>query len=255
MKGLYTRENTMRLKLIACDVLTREICILVAQTPHVFDMEFTEKDSHNRSDNLRRLIQEKIDRCAGKQYDAVLLAYGLCGNSTVGLEARDTRVVVPRAHDCCTLFLGSKERFKQHFQDNPSQPFSSPGYMERSDALFHDGLGEKNMEKDPVYLEHVEKYGEENARYIYETMHGTKIKHNKLVYIEIPETRHPGYAELCRKRAQEARMEFVPLEGSLELLKNLIFGNWHPEDFLILSPKRRTKGVYDYEKIIGSEPV
>jgi hypothetical protein len=245
--------DSMRLKLVACDVLTRELCILIAQSPHVFDFEFTEKDSHNRSDVLRRLIQEKIDRSAGRGYDAILLAYGLCGNSTAGLEARDTRIIIPRAHDCCTLFLGSKERFKLHFRENPSQPFSSPGYMERSDVLFHDGLGEKSMENDPVYREYVEKYGEDNAKYIWETMHGSRIKHEKLVYIEIPETRNPRFADLCRKHAEESGMKFVPLEGSLEILKNLIFGNWAPEDFLILHPGSRSKGLYDWEEIIGSE--
>jgi hypothetical protein len=245
----------MRLKLVACDVLTREVCTLIAGSPHVFDVEFTEKDSHNNSDNLRRIIQEKIDRSVGKKYDSILLAYGLCGNSTAGLEAKDAQVVLPRAHDCCTLFLGSKERFRLHFQHNPSQPFSSPGYMERSDVLFHDGQGGKEMEKDPVYLEYVQKYGEDNAKYVWETMHGTKIKHTKLVYIEIPETRKPAYAELCRKRAEETGLEFVPLEGSLELLRNLIYGRWSQADFLILRPGHRSKGLYDWEKIIGSEMI
>jgi hypothetical protein len=243
----------MRLKLIACDVLTREVCALVAESPHVFDLEFTEKDSHNNSDNLRRIIQEKIERSKGKKFDAILLAYGLCGNSTAGLVAGDAPVVIPRAHDCCTLFLGSRERFREHFQDNPSQPFSSPGYMERSDVLFHDGQGGKEMEKDPAYAEYVKKYGEDNAKYIWETMHGAKIKHTKLVYIEIPETKNPAYAELCRKRAEESGLEFVRLEGSLALLRKLVSGNWPPEDFLVLRPGHRSKGLYDWEKIIGSE--
>ncbi|HUV07276.1 MAG TPA: DUF1638 domain-containing protein, partial [Spirochaetia bacterium] len=130
----------MRLKLIACDVLLRELCYLIARSPHTFDIEFTEKNSHNQSDLLRQSIQEKIGGCEDKGYDAILLGYGLCGNSTIGLSSRQTRIVIPRAHDCCTLFLGSRQRFMEHFKDNPSQPFSSPGYMERSDFLFHDGL-------------------------------------------------------------------------------------------------------------------
>ncbi|MBW1696783.1 MAG: hypothetical protein JRK26_08300 [Deltaproteobacteria bacterium] len=36
------------------------------------------------------------------------------------------------------LFLRSGKKFKQHFKDNPSQPFISSGYMERSDSPFHD---------------------------------------------------------------------------------------------------------------------
>ncbi|MBW1699490.1 MAG: DUF1638 domain-containing protein [Deltaproteobacteria bacterium] len=245
--------NRMRLKLIACDVLIREVCLLIAKSPHIFDVEFTEKDSHNRSDTLRSLIQDEIDRSQGKKYDAILLGYGLCGNATVGLVARDTRIVVPRAHDCCTLFLGSKETFKQYFKDNPSQPFSSPGYMERSDSPFHDSLVMEDMESDPKYVEFVEKYGEANARYIYESMYGSKTNHSKLVYIEIPETANTAYAEMCRKRAEEARMEFVPLKGSLKLLKNLINGSWTEQDFLVLNPGQQSVGIYDWDTIIGGE--
>ena len=99
----------MRLKLIACNVLLRQICRLVSESSHVFDLEFTEYDAHDQSDILRQDLQTKIDTCMGKNYDAILLGYGLCGNSCVGISARDTQVVIPRAHDCCTIFLGSKE--------------------------------------------------------------------------------------------------------------------------------------------------
>jgi hypothetical protein len=84
-------------------------------------------------------------------------------------------------------------------------------------------------------------------------MYGSKTNHNRLVYIEIPETRNARYAELCRKRAEEVEMEFVPLEGSLGLLKNLIDGNWKEEEFFILNPTQKSIGIYDWEKIIGVE--
>ncbi len=244
----------MRLKLIACDVFLREICLLLSQSPHTFDLEFTEKDSHNHSDILRKSIQEKIDLCMGKKFDAILLAYGICGNSTIGLQARDARLVIPRAHDCCTLFLGSREKFREHFKDNPSQPFSSAGYMERSDTLYHDGLYQAGNDGDDKYQEYVEKYGEENARYIYESMYGGAAKPDKLVFIDVPEMSHLGYCELCRKHAEDNEMQFVVLEGSLELLRNLVFGNWDPEDFLILEPGERSVGIYDWETIIGKKP-
>ena len=244
--------NRMRLKLIVCDVLMREACLLIAKSPHIFDLMFTEKDSHNHSDKLRKIIQDEIDNAVDKKFGAILLGYGLCGNATIGLKARNTPIVIPRAHDCCTLFLGSRKKFEQHFKDNPSQPFSSPGYTERSESPFHDSLLRGDMDKDPKYLEYVEKYGEENAKYIYESMYGNTSNHNKLVYIEIPETKNDEYAELCRKRAEEAGMEFVPLEGSLVLLENLINGNWNENEFLIVNPGQKTIGAYDYNRIIES---
>jgi hypothetical protein len=77
-------RDSWRLKLIACDVFMREICHLIARAPHVCDLEFTEKDAHNRSDTLRELLQQKIDASCDKGFEAVLLAFGLCGNAFFG---------------------------------------------------------------------------------------------------------------------------------------------------------------------------
>ena len=56
-----TMKKTMRLKVMACEVFTREICYCVAQSPHVIDLEFTPKDAHDKPERLRTLIQERID--------------------------------------------------------------------------------------------------------------------------------------------------------------------------------------------------
>ncbi|MCL6476687.1 MAG: DUF1638 domain-containing protein [Firmicutes bacterium] len=164
----------MYLKLIACEVLTREVCRHVADSPHTIDLEFTPKGAHDDSETLRALIQSRIDEA-----EASPLGYGLCGNSTLSLTARRTRLVIPRAHDCCTLFLG------QHFADAPSTPFSALGYMERDGAYTRTGLY-------ATLEEYIARYGEENGRYIFETLY-TSMKAaegNRVVFIDLPETRH-----------------------------------------------------------------
>mgnify|MGYP001112206213 FL=1 len=123
----------MLLKLIACNVFMREACLCIARSPHVIDVDFFELGEHVQPTRLREALQAKIDEASNsaKNYDTILLLYGLCGNAAVGLRARNIRLVIPRAHDCCTILLGSKERFQEHFQANPSMPFSSVGYLER----------------------------------------------------------------------------------------------------------------------------
>jgi hypothetical protein len=37
--------------------------------------------------------------------------YGLCNLALTSLRARAVPVVVPRAHDCITLYLGSRQRY------------------------------------------------------------------------------------------------------------------------------------------------
>ncbi|NLW56853.1 MAG: DUF1638 domain-containing protein [Firmicutes bacterium] len=243
----------MYFKLIACEVLTREICALIATTPHVIDPEFTDKAAHENSDHLRTVLQAKIDQAAqsGKKYDAILLAFGLCGNATVGLKARETKLVIPRAHDCGTLFLGSKEKFKEHFAANPSLAYSSTGYCERGASYLR-----SETQPGSTYEDYVRLYGEENAQYLWETLHLAYLRAGeKVVFIEIPETKHLGYAEKCRRQALEEQREYQELTGSTRLLRMLLYGDWPPEDFQIVEPHQETIGLYDWEEIIGVKTV
>ena len=62
----------------------------------------------------------------GKGYDAVVMVYGLCGRATAGITARDVPVVIPRAHDCITLFLGSRARYSEQHENQPGTYWYSP---------------------------------------------------------------------------------------------------------------------------------
>ena len=246
----------MKLKLITCEVLTRLVCHCVARTPHIVDMEFSRKGAHDDSDYLRELIQKKIDACeeSENEYGAILLGYGLCGNSVVNLAARSIPLVIPRAHDCCTLFLGSKEKYVKYFGKNPSKVFSAAGYMEHESSYVKEASGvTERMGWDKSYDEYVERYGEENAKYIWETLHPRvepQEEDKKHIFIEIPELRHLGYAEQCRCKAQADGGEFVELDGSIELIEKLIFGEWSKEEFLVVEPDQRIMGVYDMDEIV-----
>ena len=257
----------MILKLIACEVFYREACLSIASSPHRVDVEFTEKGAHNESAKLRALLQRKIDTADGspRPWDAILLGFGICGNATIGLEARSTRLVIPRAHDCCTIFLGSREKFREHFQDNPSLPFSSVGYAERgwtegssaAHSFFHEPgtttgflLGGKTREQ------YVAEYGEENARYILDTLGASvghslsDLKDNRVVFIQIPELARLGYAERARAEAEASGRTYVELPGDMRLVRKLVHGEWDPEEFLVVRPGRRISGVYDWDRIV-----
>ncbi|MDR2589104.1 MAG: DUF1638 domain-containing protein [Spirochaetales bacterium] len=244
----------MFFKLLACNVFFREICLRAAQAPHVYDLEFTEKGEHDRPETLRELLQDKINaaEASSKTYDAILLAYGLCGNALSGLSARKTRLVAPRAHDCCTLFLGSKERFRTHFADNPSRPFSSSGYMERGGGAAHTQGASACLGLDKSYAQYAALYGEENARYIMESLAppGEAAGEKEVFFIDMPETAFLGYAEKCRKEAEEAGKTFTCVEGDSRLLCGLLLGVWPEEEFLVLAPGEKVRPVYDWDEVI-----
>ncbi len=253
----------MELKLISCEVFFREVCLCAASSPHRIDVEFTEKGAHDRSDALRALIQGKIDAAENgpRPYDAILLGFGLCGNSALGLRAGKTRLVIPRAHDCCTVFLGSRKIFARHFKDNPSLPFSSTGYMERGGTPIHEAT---TLDVVPgvskEYADLVAQYGEENARYIYETLTASARSargdgaDNRVHFIDVPEFSHLGFAERCRAQAEAAGKSFEVLPGDMRLIRKMLHGEWDPEEFLVVAPGEKIGGVYDWDQIVRSEP-
>ena len=244
-----------RFKLIACNVVQRELCAAVARSANIVDIEFLELGLHERSERLHLALQTRIDTATvahapgGEAYDAILLGYGLCGNGTLGLEARSVPLVMPRAHDCCTLLLGSRAQFLAHFGDKLSASWSSAGYIERGATYFRASeLGETSgigLE----YAELVARYGEENATYVWETLHPERVE-TELRFIETPETSCLGYAEMMAARATAEGKEFLRLKGSSRLLDALIAGSWDEDEFLVLKPGERVDPAYDHELVV-----
>lgn len=244
------------LKLIACNVFMREAAWCVTSSPDVVDVEFTELGEHSRPENLRAILQSRVDavEASGKKYDAVMLLFGLCGNSTVGLQARSTQLVIPRAHDCCTILLGSRQRFVEHFGDNPSTPFSSAGYLERGEYFLRtNDDGSQSVQtggSGDTLKAYIEQYGEEDGRFIYEQMHPQIVGDHKAVFIDLPETRALGYAEQFLQKATAAGKQAVRLDGDIRLIRNLIHGHWNADEFLIVPPGGKIQGVYDHDQVM-----
>lgn len=242
----------MKLKLICCEVFMRPACLTAARSPHTIDLEFTRLNSHVLPDVLQKLIQEKID-AAGSDYDAVLLGFGLCGNSTAGLRAGTVPLVIPRAHDCCTIFLGSRDKFLEYFRDNLSAEWSTDGYIERGgeDYLRETEVG-RQLGLGSGYAELIDKYGEENAKFIWETLH-PGVESRELTFITTPNISHHKYLDAFKSFAMEKGKQLRILEGDLRLIENLINGKWDDEDFLTVPPGKAISAIYDHKTVMCAE--
>jgi hypothetical protein len=160
----------MRLKLISCEVLLREMCDAVARAPHQVDLEFLPKGLHDLgSAEMRQQLQEVVDRTDPALYSVILLGYGLCGNGLAGLRARSIPLILPRAHDCIALLFGSRHRYQQYFEQNPGTYFRSTGWLERGQSLVQ--LAQQRTGIGSKLEELVAKYGEDNGRYLYDELY------------------------------------------------------------------------------------
>lgn len=245
----------MRLKLISCEILYREICAAVARSVNHVDVEFLPKGLHDLgSERMLARLQAALDEVDETRYEAVLFAYALCGNGLAGLRSRSLPLVVPRAHDCITLFLGSKERYLDYFQNNPGVYFKTTGWIERGRELGQLGP-DSSRRKTGVGLTYEElaaKYGEENARYLYEQLGGYTKNYAKITFIEMGVEPDDRFLRQAREDAAERGMQFEKIQGDMSLIQRLVDGAWDDNDFLVAPPGCLLVARYD-ESIMAVE--
>ncbi len=235
----------MYFALISCDVFVREVCALVAESPHTIDPVFLEKGLHEKPDHLRSVLQKEIDRLSGsdKPYHAIILGYALCGNAADGLTASGIPLVIPRAHDCITLFLGSRKRYQEEFAQNPGTYYYTPSAVERGYTVG----SESSQSKEKRYAEYVQKFGEDNARFLMETEEGWTKHYTHAAWIDFPSFRFLNCRNMVEEIAQKKSLAFREIPGNLLLLDRLLRGEWDNEDFVVLQPGQRITVSNDEE--------
>jgi len=249
------KESKKRLKVIACEVLAREMYYCASRSKSVVDVELLTQGLHDlESADMCSRLQKVIDETDPGLYSAIAMGFGLCNNGVVGIQASEIPVVIPRAHDCITLFFGSKERYNEYFYKNPGTYFITTGWSER------DRSNKEDVGKDAVirkmglgqsYEEYVEKYGEDNAKYIMETLGDGLKNYTKYLYIDMGFPVEFQYELRTIQNAECRNWEFEKVTGDLGLLQRLLDGDWISEEFLVLNPGDRLESTGESEIVHG----
>jgi hypothetical protein len=245
----------MFLKVIACEIALREIAFVASQSRHLVDLEFLTQGLHDHPSRGREEVQARIDAVPVGKYDAILVGYALCGNLITGLTTSHTPLVIPRGHDCITLFLGSMERYQRMADTRPGSYYYTSGWLEclrrrgqqasLMDQHFLPTRAGLNVGTEGAYAEWVQKYGEERAQYLLEVMgHWTEsYTHGVLIDFDFskPLHLHEQVEAICERRG----WRFEQVEGDLHLLERWLAGEWDPASFLVVHPGERVAPSYD----------
>lgn len=221
--------------MIVCEILFREVCACAAICNSIIDVEFIEKGLHDiGAAKMSSRLQSRIDLVDTAKYDAILLGYGLCNNGTAGLHST-LPIVIPRMHECISLLLGSKDRYKAYFFDNPGTFFKSSGWIERDvnpgnrqDSVTSQ-LGLKGS-----YEEYAELYGEENAEFLQAMLGNWLGNYRKVAYINDGVGNADADRNIAREYARNNHWEYEEIEGSTRLVLKLLNGEWNEAEFLIV---------------------
>ncbi|MHC4884024.1 MAG: DUF1638 domain-containing protein [Planctomycetota bacterium] len=244
---LASLESQKRFLFLGCEVLFREVCLLTATCPHAVDHRWLSQGLHDLgSERMAERLQQEIEAIPEGRYDAILLGFALCNNGVLGLTSAHTPLVIPRAHDCITFFLGSRSNYKACFDANPGSYFMTPGWIERDEVNLEDmsdsiqdtlGLG---MSREQM----VELYGEENADFLMAEMGSLTQNYSKMIYIDTGVDPQGLFAQHAEAQAREKGWEYLAVAGDLSLLQRLLAGTWD-EDFLQVPPGKSIQVTHD----------
>ncbi|MBL7153945.1 MAG: DUF1638 domain-containing protein [Phycisphaerae bacterium] len=238
----------MRLQFIVCKVMQREAYFCAARSKNLVDIRLMEQGLHDEPDRLRSEVQKALETTTdiqGRPFEATLLGYGLCSNGIVGLSAK-IPIVVPRGHDCITLLLGSKERYKEYFDSHRGVYWYSPGWIES-------GKQPSKERYDALLEEYKQKYGDDNAQYLMEVEQTWMKEYNWATYVDWGLGDANRYKEYTKTCADFLNWNYDELRGGPGLMQRMVDGEWNNDEFLVVRPGQKINEDLTNEGIIRAE--
>jgi hypothetical protein len=197
-----------------------ELDALVRDRPRV-EIRYLDQNMHERPEQMPAAVQAEIDAVAAYA-GQIILGYGLCSNGIVGVKAPRQGLVIPRVHDCITLFLGSRAAYEKVFYEHPGTYYLTPGWVEER--------------KDPLgYMAsaYVPKMGREKAEW------GIKEElknYTRIVMIDTQSVDMQPLRKIARENASFLGKNYAEIRGRQDYFKKILFGPYPEADFILLEP-------------------
>ena len=216
--------------LIACRVFEDEIALHGGSAPQILETRYLEIGLHDHPDSLRKAVQAEIDSFDGRDdIAAVVLAYALCGRGTAGLRAGRHRLVIPRGHDCMTVFMGSKEKFACQQAACPDSYYYTPGWMKANRCPDPGRL-------ESLRAEYSEKFEPDDVEFLIESTKANWAQHGRAVYLDLGTPNSDEKAAEAEAAANALGWKYERISGDPSLLNDLLSGRWDSERFQIIEP-------------------
>jgi hypothetical protein len=233
--------------IVACSVLEPEVKHFSGDASHVVGMEFLPINLHENPPLLQQALQQVIDRAeANPAVEAIVLVYGLCGGGVENLRHHRCPLVLARAHDCMTLFLGDKDRYADHQKEHPGNYWYNPGWIRERSSPGPDREAHLRRQFEG-------RFDEEDVTFLLESDREALSHYDQATYVGLnvgEPTDDEAYTQAC---AACQGWGFNRIPGDPALLVALLSGNWDEKRFLIVPPHHRIRITGD-DAVIRAEP-
>jgi hypothetical protein len=189
----------------------------MAETGVDYPVTYVESGLHASPEAMRRRIQAEIDSIANA--GTILLGFGYCGNSLVGVSAPRSRMVLPRVDDCISLFLGSHQ-LRRDISAEQGTYFLTNGWLEHESNLLAE------------HRRCVQRYGQSKALRIMKTV---LKNYRRLMFVNTGAYRMDEHVSRVQEFAGQMDLRLETVSGSLRYFKKLLQGPWDDE-FIIVQP-------------------
>jgi hypothetical protein len=202
---------------IACNI-TKEELLHVQSDGASF--VFLEQSLHRTPQKMKGAIQEEIDKAENWDGDQIVLSYGLCSNGILGIRANRHSLLIPKVHDCITLFLGSNDRYMEEHHKEPGTYYLTKGWIEEKKSP----LG--------IFEEYCQRYGKETAEWVIKE----ELKnYTRIALIDTGLRLQETHRKHALENARFLNLRFEEIKSSLEFFEKMVHGMWE-KDFILLKP-------------------
>ena len=209
----------MKTKMLACETLRNEIEAIAEKNHLDLEVLWIESGLHNIPKKLHERLQDELNSISG--CDRLLLGFGRCGNSLLGLTTGDYETIVPRIEDCISLFFGSDESRNAYGREHAAI-YMTEGWLR----------GESNIFSE--YKHMCDKYGLETAERLIEMMYG---HYRELALLDTGIYPIERLYEETSGLEDIIRLKRVCVPASLDYLERLMTGPWDSEKFCSVPPR------------------
>ena len=244
----------MRIHILACRVFTREFSALIPECENDIDVTWLPQGLHDTPVILHNYLEEKLEEIymqlekkqLRKKPDVIVLGYGLCAKSIVGLTAKEIPLVVPRTDDCIGVFLGSQKRYLDYFHRYQGTFWLNAQWVADIPDIDEDY-------DDRLREEYMEQYDDEDTVDYLMEMHDESLRNYKYVGFIGTDTYNDDKArETACRFAERKGLEFFEKDGDRRMLNKIFSGDFGDEtDFLTVPPGYRIEFSNGPEKIIA----